>query len=118
MKITDIEGLPERLRTAREDLLEKDTKRETLARAIEKCKLQAKAQVASEKDEMGKNKYPNETARDAETLNRLFDNTQYQKHMSELDATRLDIEKAKIEVQFLSDRMETARTVAMLGGGA
>ena len=96
--------------------MEKDMKRETLARNIEQLKLQTKAIVAMEKDEMGKNKYANETVRDAETFNRLFDNSQYQKHLAELDASKLDLEKAKIEIQYLSERLETARTLAMLGG--
>lgn len=115
MKISDIELLPDRLRTAREDFLEKDMKRETLNRNIEKLKLQTKANVASEKDDMGKNKYPNETQRDAETLNRLYENREYQRHLAELDATKLDLEKSKIEIQHLSERLDTARTLAMLG---
>ena len=115
MKLSDIELLPDRLRSAREDLLEKDMKRETLARSIEKLTQQTAAHVATEKDEMGKNKFSNKDAREAETSNRLYDNTQYQRNLSELDSAKLDIEKAKIEIQYLSERLETARTLALLG---
>jgi len=115
MKISDLETLPDRLRTAREDLLEKGMKLETLQREMEKTRLKYKAQVSAERDDLGKNKYPNEPARDAATANWLGGDTQYQRHLAELDASRLDIEKQKIEVSFLMDRMEIARTMAMLG---
>ena len=114
MEKSEIETIPERLRTEREDVLNLEFKKESLSRNMEQLKLQTKAAVASEKTD-GKNTYPNETARDAETLNRLADNTAYQKYIAELDVAKLDIEKKKIEIMFLCDRLKVADIISRLG---
>lgn len=79
--------------------------------------LKIKAEVASEKDEAGKNKFSNETLRSAETEKRLKEDSEYQKTMTAIEDIEFEVANCRIVQECASELTKSLRAILYGRGG-
>lgn len=83
---------------------------------LESFRLQIRADVAEEKDGT-KNKFPNETLRDAEVEKRLQNITAYSESFKKLKSEKLNLESAQIELRYRLNMFSALKTIAQMREG-
>jgi hypothetical protein len=114
METTEIEKLPEQLMAARTRLLDVATEAENAQRLMKTEEQKVAWDVAMEKDGTGTAVYKNELMRSVELTKRLEGIQTYTMSRDTVLSKGLDMERRKIDIQFLQDKIKVLDILARL----
>ena len=115
MKMEEIEKIPEQLKAERTRLLELAEEAESAQRMMTQEEQRLAWDVAMEKDLNGVAVFKNELQRSVELTRRLEEKESYVMQRKTVLNRTADMERKKIDVQFLQDNLRLAEIMSRLG---